>query len=182
MVNKAVRVKNEIDLAAITENAFEYAKLAYEQEEKREESLINQATQMTTYFSFVSVLILMVIPIIVYKGTIIPPKYTATVSVITLLLLFISMFLAVIGQWRFKYQSLASPLDMFEHIMSNTDYFKTQEQRNKSFVQSLNTTWTSKRKNNDKRARLIKASMIVFIVGVSFYIAGTVFAVIAYLV
>ena len=61
-----VRVKDNINLAEITENAFEYAKLAYEQEEKREDSLINQATQMTTYFSFVSVLILMIIPIIVF--------------------------------------------------------------------------------------------------------------------
>lgn len=177
-----VRVKDNINLAEITENAFEYAKLAYEQEEKREDSLINQATQMTTYFSFVSVLILMIIPIIVFEGTLIPPKYTATVSVITLVLLFASMILAVMAQWRFKYQSLSAPLEMFEHIINNTDYFKTQEQRNKSFVQSLNITWTSKNKNNDKRAKLIRASMIVFLIGVGFFIAGTFFAVISYLI
>lgn len=179
---KAIKSNDKINYAEITENAFEYAKLAYEQEEKREDSLINQATQMTTYFSFVSVLVLMVIPVIVFKGTMIPPKYTATVSVITLSLLFASMILAVLAQWRFKYQSLAAPLEMFEHIMNNTDFFKTQEQRNKSFVQSLNMTWTSKRKNNNKRAGLIKASMIVFLIGVGFYIAGTIFAVISFLI
>lgn len=179
---KVVKTKASLDLAAITHNAYEYAKLAYEQEEKREDSLINQATQMTTYFSFVSVLILMIIPIIIFEGTLIPPKYTATVSVITLALLFASMILAVIAQWRFKYQSLSAPLKMFEHIIDNKDYFKTQEQRNKSFVQSLNTTWTSKNKNNDKRAKLIRASMIIFLIGVGFFIAGTFFAVISFLI
>ena len=53
--------ESTICLSELTSNALEYAKLAYEQEERREDSLINQATQMTTYFSFVSVFILMII-------------------------------------------------------------------------------------------------------------------------
>lgn len=114
---------NDIDLAAITDNAFEYAKLAYEQEEKREDSLVNQATQMTTYFSFVSVLVLMIIPLIVFKGSTISHKYIAIVSVISLTLLFASMILAVIAQWRFKYQSLSSPLTTFNHIIENPSFF-----------------------------------------------------------
>ena len=172
----------ENNLAELTENAYEYARLAYEQEEKREDSLINQATQMTTYFSFVSVLILMIIPIIIADGTIIPVKYTATISVITLVLLFISMILAVIVQWRYKYQSLSSPLTMFDHIINNKEYFKTPEQRNKSFVQSLETTWSSKRKINNKRADLLKASMVIFLISIFFLLLSTLFAIIVYIV
>ena len=172
----------ENNLAELTENAYEYARLAYEQEEKREDSLINQATQMTTYFSFVSVLILMIVPIIIVDGTIIPVKYTAIISVITLVLLFTSMILAVIVQWRYKYQSLSSPLTMFNHIINNKEYFKTPEQRNKSFVQSLETTWASKRKINDKRATLLKASMTIFLISIFFLLVATIFAIIVYIV
>ena len=115
-------------------------------------------------------------------GTIIPVKYTAIISVITLVLLFTSMILAVIVQWRYKYQSLSSPLTMFNHIINNKEYFKTPEQRNKSFVQSLETTWASKRKINDKRATLLKASMTIFLISIFFLLVATIFAIIVYIV
>lgn len=54
----------EYDLGAITENALALSKLSYEAEEQREQSLINQSSQMATAFSFISAVILMLFPII----------------------------------------------------------------------------------------------------------------------
>lgn len=174
--------KHTDNLAEITDNAFEYAKLTCEQEEKRENSLINQATQMTTYFSFVSVLVLMIIPIIITKEEYIPNNYIIIISIITLLALFVSMVFAVIAQWRFKYKALSSPMTMFDHIIENRDYFQTKEQRNKSFIQSLESFWSSKRKNNDVRASLIKISMSIFFGAIGFLIAATTFGIVAFII
>lgn len=184
---KHIKVKlkektSDTKLAEITENAYEYAKLAYEQEEKREESLVQQATQMTTYFSFVSVLVLMVIPLIIGEKSIIPITYTVLISIISLLLLFASMVLAVIVQWRFNYQALPSPTTIFTHIINNKEYFQTAEQRNKSFVQTLENTWKSKHKINDKRASLIRASMTIFLIAIAFLIASVIFAIFAFVI
>ena len=54
----------EYDLGAITENALALSRLSYEAEEQREQSLINQSSQMATAFSFISAVILMLFPII----------------------------------------------------------------------------------------------------------------------
>lgn len=178
-----LKEKNSDDkLAEITENAYEYAKLSYEQEEKREESLVQQATQMTTYFSFVSVLVLMAIPLLVGENSTIPRTYTVSISIISLLMLFASMVLAVIVQWRFNYQALPSPTTIFSHIISNKEYFQTAEQRNKSFIQTLESTWKSKHTINDKRARLIRASMTIFLIAIAFLIAAVVFAILAFVI
>lgn len=173
---------NEVALSELTENACEYAKLAYEQEEKREDSLINQATQMTTYFSFVSVLILMIIPIIIGIENIIPLKYTAICSVVSLAFLFLSMILAVSVQWRYKYQALPSPTLILNHIINNKNYFKTKEQRDKCFVETLNDTWDSKRIINDKRANLLRISMTLFFIAIGFIACATLFAIIVYII
>lgn len=179
--NKTNEPAAEVSMSELTENAYEYAKLSYEQEEKREESLINQATQMTTYFSFVSVLILVIIPIIMSFKIIIPLKYTAICSVVTLAVLFLSMVLAVSVQWRYKYQALPAPMQIFAHIVNNKEYFKTVEQRNKCFVEALNSTWDSKRKINDKRAKLLRVSMTLFFVSIGFFACASLFAIITYI-
>ena len=119
--------ESTICLSELTSNALEYAKLAYEQEERREDSLINQATQMTTYFSFVSVFILMIIPFALEDEVAIPKMYVAIISIVIIALLIVSMFLAVLVQWRYKYKSLPSPIANFNHIIENAEFFKTKE-------------------------------------------------------
>ena len=51
-----------------------------------------------------------------------------------------------------------------DHILKNKDYFETLEQRDKSLTQTLNKVWESKNKLNNKRAKLISASMILYFI------------------
>ena len=48
------------------------------------------------------------------------------------------------------------------HILKSKDNFASSEQRDKSFTQTIDEVWVSKRKLNDKRAKLIRASMILY--------------------
>lgn len=174
--------ESTICLSELTSNALEYAKLAYEQEERREDSLINQATQMTTYFSFVSVFILMIIPFALEDEIAIPKIYVAIISIVIITLLIVSMFLAVLVQWRYKYQALPAPIDTFDHIIENAEYFKTQEQRDKSFIESLQATWKSKRIINDRRAILLRLSMIFFFSAIALLLLATFFGIYTFII
>lgn len=171
-----------ICLSELTSNALEYAKLAYEQEERREDSLINQATQMTTYFSFVSVFILMIIPFALEDEVAIPKMYVAIISIVIITLLIVSMFLAVLVQWRYKYKALPAPIDNFNHIIENAEFFKTKEQRDKSFVQALEATWKSKRIINDRRAILLRVSMAFFFSAITFLLLATFFGILTFII
>ena len=75
------------DLAAITENVLELSKLSYEAEEKREQSLINQSSQMATAFSFISAVILMLFPIITSTFSDVPLRGLTILSTTILSLL-----------------------------------------------------------------------------------------------
>lgn len=172
-------VKNNID--NITKNALEYAMLTYEQEESREQSLITQSTQMITYFSFVSILVLTIIPVVVDTKNLLMIKYLICTAIPILLLLFTSMFLAVIAQWRYKYQSLDSPISIFNHIIQNVDSYKSESQRNKSFIQTLDSVWQSKRKNSNKRVKLLRSSMILFFVAIGMIITSIIYGTIFFM-
>lgn len=152
----------DYDLKAITENALELSRLSYEAEEKREQSLINQSSQMATVFSFISAVILMLFPVVVDTFPQVPLGELTILGTIILGLLILSLVLALLVQWRFEYQALPEPQIILEHELSkaNINNFNTPEQRNKAFVETLNVVWKSKHALNNRRVLYIKASMI----------------------
>jgi hypothetical protein len=153
----------EYDLPAITENVLELSKHSYELEEKREQSLINQSSQMATVFSFISAVILMLFPVIVDIFPNVPIRKLTILGSIILGLLILSLFLALLVQWRFQYQSLPAPKVILEHELSeeNIDMFNTPQQRNKAYVETLEKAWQSKRSLNNRRVCFIKISMLM---------------------
>lgn len=155
------------DLSVITKNAKELSMLSLEMEEKREQSLITQSSQMLTAFSFLSAAMLMLAPLLIdnLKG-IVPPLYILACAGISFALMLASMVLALFVQWRYKYQALPGPMGLYEHLMSNAEYFKTPEQRNKSWIETIGPAWESKRRINDRRVVLITVSMIIFLCAV----------------
>lgn len=154
--------EDEIDVKSIMRDMVDIAKLSYEQEEKREQSLLYQASQMLTALSFSSAAVLMVVPILIANLPDTIKTYILICMGLTMMFFVSSMVLALLVQWRYKYQALPSPMDIFIHISENVQFFNTEEQRYKNWVEMLNANWISKRKNNDKRVNLIRASMILF--------------------
>ena len=147
----------------IYKNILEYAERTCDLEEKREQSLISQSNQMLTAFS-ITTAVLLAIYKIAHDGDIVPFAFLNTVTIICIFLFIASMVLALLVSWRYRYVSLPSPNDMMDHILKNKDYFETLEQRDKSLTQTLNKVWESKNKLNNKRAKLISASMILYFI------------------
>lgn len=156
----------------IFRNVYEYAQLSFELESSREESLIKQSGQMLTVFSISSVFILTIYQITI-KHKNLPANLINVAAVISILFLIVSMLLAIFVSWRYKYKTLLSPLQNMEHILKNKEYFITSAQRDKSFTETINEIWESKKYINDKRAKLIKISMIFYFLSISVILITT---------
>lgn len=165
----------------VSDNAQQLSVLSFELEEKREASLIAQSSQMLTCFSIFTAALLLLAPLIIEHVKQVPPKYTMICLGITMIILIASMILALLVQWRYKYRSLPSPLTIYNHMVEkNLDYFETPVQRNKSWIETMNDTWESKNKINGVRAKLVKASMIVFLSSIGFVLCSSIFACLAF--
>lgn len=164
----------------IIRNAQEFSMLSYDFEDKREQSLINQSSQILTAFSIISAALLMVVPIINSSIPTLPVSYTLFCLGITLTLLIISMILAILVQWRYKYQALPSPISIYSHFQSNIKFFEREAQRSKSWIETMNVAWESKRKINNKRVKLITISMIIFFGALSSIIASVIYGIVTY--
>ncbi len=153
-------------------NIYEYAKFSLDLEDKREQSLISQSNSMLTAFS-ISTGVLLIVYQIVVKDKSLPIVFINSVVVICMLLFIASMILSLLVSWRYKYKSFPAPSNMMNHILANKEYFITQEQRDKSFTQTLDEVWISKNNLNNKRANLIKASMTVYFIAIGIAVIAT---------
>ncbi len=83
---------------ALAESVLGYIKelseLKFSSEEKREQNLIQQSSHMQTVFSFVSVTVLMVFPILMEKIQVIPPSFFFWSATTILLPLFASLLIS----------------------------------------------------------------------------------------
>lgn len=148
------------------ENVAEFARFSFKLEEKREQSVVNQAGQMLMAFSVTSAALLLATQILLdHTNT---PSYMILLSVgIVLVFLLASMVLAVISQWRFKYITMFNGKELLQKIESDINCHTFQPQYDYQWIDQLSTIQASKKKNNDKRCNLIIASMIVFFAAVA---------------
>ena len=146
-------------------NVVEFAKFSYELEDKREQSLINQSGQMLTAFSVTSAALLMAIPVLI-EYTDINKHMVLTTAGIVLGLMIISMVLAMISQWRFKYATMMNGEELLQKIEADKTHHVYQSQYDYQWVDQLTVIQNSKKKNNDKRYMLINISMIAFFAAV----------------
>lgn len=144
-----------------TRNVVEFAKFSFELEEKREQSLINQSSQMLTAFSVASAALLMTAPIILEHTCVQKNKILLLVGG-ALTFLLASMILAMVSQWRFKYKTMMNGDEFLKKISANKSCHVYQMHYNYQWIDQLTEIQDSKKKNNDKRRLLISYSMGVF--------------------
>ena len=148
-----------------TENARDFAKFSFEQEEKREQSLLSQSGRMLTALSVLSAALTVFVRILLENTDGLKFKILLSAGLVLLLLLG-SMVLAVISQWRFKYLTMLNGKEFFKKIEEDKRRHVYQSQYNYQWIDQLSRIQESKKANNDKRFRLIHASMIVFFVAI----------------
>ena len=147
-------------------NVVKFAKFSYKLEEEREQSIVNQSGQMRTAFSVASVAILMAVPILIDHTSFSQRKILIS-SGITLAFLLLSMALALVSRWRFKYVTMMTGEELLQKINKDSENHQYQFQYDSQWINQLNEIQNSKKKNNDLRCKLIRCSMIAFFFAVA---------------
>lgn len=135
--------------------------LSSEEEGKRELSLINQSNQMQTSFSFATAVIYVLLPVFI-EHTAASRRYIFIAYAVVSAVLVASFVLAMLAQWRYKYETYASTYALRDHLkpyMSNLTGVGVKEGL---WVDLVGKVQDAKTKLNHKRAKLISASMHCF--------------------
>ena len=148
------------------ENIIRLGKYSFELEEKREDSLIKQSSQMLTAFSIFSAVLFAALNIVIGLKIVSTGRLLFCASIVALVLI-ASLVLALLAQWRFGYQIMVSVNEIFEQVNNDSQSYKDQADFDKQWMYQLEPIHASKKKNNDKRANLIRASMILFIIAIA---------------
>lgn len=159
----------------------EYGKYSFEQEQRREESLINQAGQMLTAFAFSTAALYMLLPLLLDIKLELGYRFVYFwIGIITFFLL-ISLLLAMCGMWRWKYRAMVGIGVFFNHVSSNVESFT-----NKDYLflvewkKALCDMNDDIEKLNRRRAILVTSSMWSFVVAVLLVCLAVVNAVIIF--
>lgn len=142
----------------------EMAKIKYESELRREDSIIQQSGHMQTAFSFSTAALFMAAPIVVeYRGCLSLTFFLVVFSSITLVLLF-SLFAATMAQRRKEQDLFPDCFEQIKYIEDNEELFASEEQRNKYLANSYADVQISLTKNNRNRVKWVQYSMKAFFV------------------
>lgn len=142
----------------------ELAALKYEAEEKREQNLIQQSSQMQTVFSFMTAAIFMAVAICIeYRRALSLKFFLVTISIIMFFLI-ASLVLASLAQWRWKTETFPDVLQIKDNVINNPEWQKLTVEYNQidQWVDIIGKVQEKKAKLNDRRVYLIMASMICF--------------------
>lgn len=140
----------------------DFARLIYENEERREDSLIQQASNMQTAFSFVIAAIFMVAAIVVDNRGVLSLEYLLLVfSCITATLIF-SLFSATMAQNRTRRDDFPKVTIIKQKITDEYENFITPAQRSKYLVDTYEKMHTSYANSNNDRRNWVVISMWSF--------------------
>ena len=124
-VEDDVRQDEQDPEALRMKNVREFGLFSFELEEKREQSILNQAGQMLTAFSLFSAAILMALPLVA-DYTNVPDGQAFCLAVVVLAPLIASLVLAILAQWRFKYQAIKNAEEFETELYRKRDEYKEQ--------------------------------------------------------
>lgn len=131
---------------------------------KREQNLIQQSSQMQTAFSFMTAAVFAATAICIeYRGKLTLNFFLIAVSVVAFLLI-VSLLLASLAQWRWKTEAFPDILDMKDTVVNDPEWEKLTIKYHQinQWIDLVGKVQKKKAKINDRRVKLIMASMICF--------------------
>jgi len=147
----------------------ELSQLKYDAEEKREQNLIQQSSQMQTVFSFMTAAIFMAVPICIeYRGALSLEFFLISTSIIVLFLVG-SLVLASIAQWRWKTKTFPDVTEIKANVINSPDWEKFTVEYNQidQWIDIISRVQAEKARLNNRRVALIISSMICFYCSIS---------------
>jgi anaerobic C4-dicarboxylate transporter len=144
-------------------NIVDFGKFSYELEEKREQSLINQSSQMMTAFSIFSAALCMVLPYLFKKNNELAIALPLCTSIVFALLI-TSLIFALLAQWRYKYKAMDDIDAFYRQIYCDlSNLYQKQAEFDMQWKHQIAIIHKSKKENNDKRSRDVVVSMWFFL-------------------
>ena len=113
----------------------------------------------------------MALPLVTEYSSI-PDHQTMYLAEISFVPLIISLVLAIIAQWRFQYQTMLDATEFEDQLYRNRAEYNGRPDYDWQWICQLSSVQNSKKKNNDKRVFLVKASMICFLISVGILAVG----------
>ena len=162
-------------------NIKEMGQYSYELEEKREQSLLDQAGKMLTAFALFTAALNMLLSAVLTHATIpISKNKLILLGGIVSFFLLVSLVLAIMAQWRYGYIVMMDAQKIYEQVKEDFQNYPTQAEFDKQWMYQLKQIHYGKRRNNERRVKLIKASMVVFLFAVLQVIVVSVWTVIQF--
>ena len=161
----------------------ELAIMKYETEERREQNLVQQSSQMQTAFSFMTATIFMALPICVeYRGVLSLKFFFVSTSFVSAFLI-ASLITASLAQWRWKTESLPDVNVIKDSIVNSTEWESlcAEHIQLAQYVELIGKVQHIKAKINDRRVVLIMMSMICFYLSIVSIVISFVVAIITML-
>jgi hypothetical protein len=161
----------------------ELAIMKYETEERREQNLVQQSSQMQTAFSFMTAAIFMALPICVeYRGVLSLKFFFVSTSFVSAFLI-ASLITASLAQWRWKTESLPDVNVIKDSIVNSTEWESlcAEHIQLAQYVELIGKVQHIKAKINDRRVVLIMMSMICFYLSIVSIVISFVVAIITML-
>lgn len=150
------------EIRKATEYEVHITRLKYENELRREDSLIHQAGNMQSAFSFSTAALFMAMPVMFdYRGVLSFWFIFASASSIAIILL-LSLFASTMAQNRREQKVFLDGNAFIEYIENNEDDFDSEEKRNKYLAKTYAVVQESLTKSNTKRVFWVRVSMWIF--------------------
>ena len=162
--------ETEKQATALYKHVKDLSMWKYDSEIKREDSLIQQSSNMQTAFSFMTAAVFMAVPILIeYRGSLSLEFFLLSTSSVILFLL-VSLITASLAQRRVLYKSLQSIPEIHQFVIDNWQECLSEAQQMKQWVEALGEIQIRKAEVNKERILLIRASMASFFISIALII------------
>lgn len=143
---------------------LDIAKDKYEYENRRGQELIQQSGQMQAAFSFMTAALFMALPVVMDHPGNLSVNFFLAMSSFVVFFLLLSLVLASIAAWRWKKETLENISVLRKSIIDSSEWKEYLKKYNRmdTKIQALEKAQVSNEKINDRRAKLIRFSMISF--------------------
>lgn len=160
----------------VLEFMAENAKLVYEVEEKRQNSILEQTGRLLVFETLISAAFYTVVPMVldVWGDEKVPEWFWLLVLGISLLLILV-LILTLVTQWRFEYKGMPNPVKLKEKLnnMRETDNLeKLKSEYKDKYITAMSYSLKSK---NDVRTYLIKMVVIILLAMLLLIICGVLY-------
>lgn len=159
--------QHEYDYDTLYDYICDFSKIKYQHERDREDSIIRQASNMQTAFSFVIIALFTIAPVIVQNRGVLSFIFLLIAFSSVAIVLMLCLVFATIAQHRKKQATLPTEEEHTQFIENNKDSFVTQAQRSKYMAKTYEELEKSLHSNNGKRIKNVRLSMLFFYISIA---------------